>query len=78
MATNAVEHAGSPFRVVVHGLDGTVRIGVEDAQTAPPHLRQVGPHGLSGRGISVVAALARRWGYEPLPSGKVVWAELAA
>jgi hypothetical protein len=30
-----------------------------------------------GRGLTVVAALASRWGWRPEPFGKVVWCELA-
>jgi hypothetical protein len=31
---------------------------------------------MRGHGLSVVAQLASRWAVEPLPDGKVVWAEL--
>ena len=33
---------------------------------------------MKGHGLSVVAQLASRWAVEPLPDGKVVWAELPA
>ena len=31
---------------------------------------------ITGRGLAIVGALARRWGVDPLPRGKRVWAEL--
>ena len=31
----------------------------------------------SGRGLYLVAALARNWGWTPTANGKVTWAEIA-
>jgi hypothetical protein len=31
---------------------------------------------LSGRGMHLISAIARRWGVEVTPDGKSVWAEL--
>jgi hypothetical protein len=31
----------------------------------------------TGRGLTVVGALAQTWGWRPEPFGKVVWCELA-
>jgi Histidine kinase-like ATPase domain len=55
-----------------------IRIEVHDSSPAP--LRQAKPgrgDAESGRGLTVVAALARRWGWQPEPPGKMVWCELA-
>lgn len=77
LATNALHHAGSPFRAVVDRRRGGVRIGVEDATRTPLERREATGDDISGRGVVIVEALSRRWGYSPLPGGKVVWAELS-
>ena len=77
-AANAVLHAGSAFTVAVSQSATGVRISVRDAApmqsvdgigsrvTSPEH------------GLGVVSAITSRWAVEPLPGGKVVWAELPA
>jgi anti-sigma regulatory factor (Ser/Thr protein kinase) len=76
LATNALTHAASPFRVVVDRRRGDLRIGVEDAAVTPLRRRPAAVDDVSGRGVDIVAALSERWGYSPVPGGKVVWAEL--
>ncbi|WP_020145717.1 MEDS domain-containing protein [Terracoccus sp. 273MFTsu3.1] len=76
LATNAVTHAASPFRALVDRRRGGLRIGVEDAARAPLERRTAEADDISGRGVDIVAALSARWGYSPVPGGKVVWAEL--
>lgn len=78
LATNAVLHADSPFRVSLDRSVGVVCIAIQDtvegrAEEQPPTHDE-----MSGRGMTIVSALSRRWGCDALPSGKVVWAELAA
>jgi anti-sigma regulatory factor (Ser/Thr protein kinase) len=77
LATNAVLHASSPFRVSVDRSVGVVCLSIQDV--APDHAQQRDIKGqdLSGRGMMIVEAVARRWGCDSLPAGKVVWAELA-
>lgn len=77
LATNALHHAGSPFRAVVDRRQGGLRIGVEDATDTPLERREAAHDDISGRGVGIVEALSRRWGFNPVPGGKVVWAELA-
>lgn len=77
LATNALHHAGSPFRAVVDRRRGGLRVGVEDATETPLQRRAVTMDDVSGRGVHIVEALAERWGASPLPGGKVVWAELS-
>ncbi len=76
LATNALHHAGSPFRAVVDRRRGGLRVGVEDATETPLQRREITMDDVSGRGVHIVEALAERWGSSPRPGGKVVWAEL--
>jgi anti-sigma regulatory factor (Ser/Thr protein kinase) len=76
LATNAVLHARSGFSVDVAAQDNTVRISVEDGAAGLPVRQGRSLVGSSGRGLSLVAEMADRWGSERRGSGKVVWAEL--
>lgn len=76
LATNAVVHARSPFSVVGRSDGSEVRVSVRDASRFEPTLRDRGPTAVSGRGLPLVAAVARNWGVEVAPHGKTVWAEL--
>jgi hypothetical protein len=77
LAANAVVHAHSAFTVDLAVRPDLLRISVRDdsplpSATAGPALPAAPLHGLGA-----VAALASRWGVEPLgPDGKAVWAEL--
>lgn len=74
LAANAVRHARSGFIVSVSHLPRAVRIAVRDH--AP--LGDKPPTARPGHGLHMVAQVAIRWAVEPLPDGKVVWAELPA
>lgn len=77
LATNAIRHASSPFRASASWLDAVVRIAIEDVDPGNPELVHADPSEFSGRGVAIVADLSQRWGYDRLPTGKVVWSELA-
>lgn len=76
LATNAVRHAGTPFRV--HAVLGprSVRVEVEDRSPALPVLRRPALGAPSGRGFHLIAAVCRRWGVRVDEHGKGVWVEL--
>jgi anti-sigma regulatory factor (Ser/Thr protein kinase) len=80
LATNAVRHARSPFRVSVDESVGFVCISVQDAGDEHAGLPTIAPddHALEGRGMAIIDALAHRWGYDVLADGTVVWAQLAS
>ena len=78
LATNAIRHAGSAFSVTTRVGESSVRISLHDASSAEPRLRDEGPRAISGRGLTLIAALAAGWGAELTSEGKTVWAELAA
>jgi hypothetical protein len=78
LAANAVMHTCSAFTVAISRAVAGVRISVRDASPLPS---AHGDSTLAARrdhGLGVVAAIATRWAVEPLPDGKIVWAELPA
>ena len=86
LAANAVLHARTGFTLTISWSAGVTRIAVRDS-TPVGLLAVTGPEAtgggvpfqvMRGHGLGVVAQLASRWAVEPLPDGKVVWAELTA
>ena len=77
LASNAVLHARSPFRVLVSRMGSEIKISVQDASTRPPenlaHLAGRPGHP-GGRGIWIVAELSRNWDTQPERDGKTIWA----
>lgn len=57
-------------------VDDHVLLAVCDGSVREPALRAVGIGETSGRGLTIVAALADDWGVDPLPAGKRVWASI--
>jgi Histidine kinase-like ATPase domain len=77
LATNAIVHARSRFQVAVHFQGATVTLSVSDSSQVRPMIQRPAPSDPAGRGLHVVAALARDWGCATTRAGKSVWAELA-
>lgn len=77
LVTNALLHGDPPVvvRVVVNAV---VRIEVVDSSRRAPMKMLARPDAMTGRGLTLVAALSRDWGVEQRPDGKVVWSELGA
>lgn len=74
---NAVRHGeGDDVRVALHRDGALLRITVDDGSPQPPVPRVVDWDAEGGRGLFIVETLADRWGYEPRPTGKSVWAEM--
>lgn len=80
LVTNAFLHGEPPVRLAIDDDADWVRVEVTDAGALPPILVSAGSDAMTGRGLSLVAALAGRWGVDRLAGGegKVVWAELGA
>lgn len=76
LASNAVDHAGTTFRVTVALQEGRLRIEVADGSRGLPALQPHDPAALRGRGLQLIDHLASRWTCEPGPAGKTVVAEL--
>jgi anti-sigma regulatory factor (Ser/Thr protein kinase) len=76
LVTNAILHADPPFVVRLARGEGGVRLEVEDGSRTAPVRPLASTETMTGRGISLVDAVAQRWGVDQLPDGKVVWCEL--
>lgn len=77
LASNAVDHAGTSFRVLVHLTDRCLRIEVTDGSTALPVLQPLDTSALRGRGLQMIDHLATSWTYAIVRDGKTVVAEMA-
>ncbi|MGH8998941.1 MAG: ATP-binding protein [Acidimicrobiia bacterium] len=77
VVTNALVHARSPVELTVQSLPDGIRIEVIDADPRPPVMRPAGASDVGGRGMHIVATVARTWGVTPLSAdaGKSVWFE---
>jgi anti-sigma regulatory factor (Ser/Thr protein kinase) len=76
LVTNAVRYDGPRVDLHVQLRDGVLRVVVHDGASAPDPKRGRDDDDEGGRGLQIVEALARRWGIQPVPNGKNVWAEL--
>ncbi|MGQ5634347.1 ATP-binding protein [Streptomyces sp. EWL5.16] len=81
LANNAATHgrvSGRSFQLLLQTVGDTLRIEVTDTRgDRLPHRHPAHPTAESGHGLTLVAALADRWGVTPgLPPRKTVWAEL--
>ncbi|MEV3895274.1 ATP-binding protein [Streptomyces anulatus] len=79
LLANAVLHARrDSVRVTVTRLgEGRVRVAVVDLSRDRPAVRAADAGEESGRGLDIVETLScGRWGVDPMPWGKRVWAEL--
>lgn len=77
LVTNAVVNARSQVTVRLRLEPDQLVVEVEDEDSRLPVLQQHNDwDALGGRGLMLVDALAARWGSQPCPFGKVVWAAL--
>ncbi|MEU6222536.1 ATP-binding protein [Streptomyces sp. NPDC047042] len=78
LVNNAIYHTRCRVvRVLVtRPTEGVVRIDVADNCRDTPELGDPDDECEEGRGLFLVEALSRRWGYDRKRWGKVVWAEL--
>ncbi|MGW3357251.1 ATP-binding protein [Streptomyces bungoensis] len=81
LLTNVIDHLGegTPVTVRVTGTPhGHTRVEVTDPDARVlPVLLPASDTAECGRGLTLIDALARRWGVEQGPDHKTVWCELA-
>jgi anti-sigma regulatory factor (Ser/Thr protein kinase) len=79
LATNAIQHAGTPFEIRLELRDDMICIEVVDSGEGEPIVRHPRPFERSGRGLRIVEVLSDSWGVraEPNGEGKTVWFEIA-
>ena len=77
LATNAVIHAQTPFRVSVAVQPGKIRLEVEDGAGVQKIATEMSSD-RTGRGLLLVESAATSWGVEHRGEKKAVWVELPA
>ena len=78
VVTNVVRHARTDGSIVVTRSRSGVRVEVSDFAGGEPTPLSPEPRQPSGRGLSIVDAMATRWGVAAAPdgTGKSVWFEV--
>lgn len=77
LVTNAVRHAGSPFRITVERQDGGLLLEVHDESSSPARIPDPTFLADGGRGLALVGSLSETWGVTAHPGGgKSVWARV--
>ncbi|QOV39833.1 SpoIIE family protein phosphatase [Streptomyces ferrugineus] len=75
LVTNAIRYGGDPIRLrLLYDRDSLI-CEVSDGSSTSPHLRRAATTDEGGRGLFLVAQLARRWGTRYTDRGKVIWSE---
>ena len=79
LTTNVVRHVGGAFRLLIRRESGAICVEVEDLlDCPPPQVVAADANSERGRGLLLVERVARRWGCEPIPQGKRMWALVAS
>lgn len=81
LASNAIIHAASAFRVVVEETSDGMRVAIHDRSRALPVVKRFENDAAVGRGLRLVEQLSAEWGVDPgVRSGerKAVWFRLGA
>jgi anti-sigma regulatory factor (Ser/Thr protein kinase) len=77
LVSNAVLHATGPITLVLDLREQGVCVEVIDDSPAMPSTRTLSDTRTNGRGLAIVAAVAREWGVQRLSTGgKSVWAAI--
>lgn len=76
VVTNAFTHGRSEAHVTAACTPQGIHVAVTDGNSRYPEVVAADPDALSGRGLTILAALASRWGVQEASFGKTVWFEL--
>ncbi|MFD4506677.1 SpoIIE family protein phosphatase [Streptomyces sp. NPDC058457] len=75
LVTNAIRYGQPPVQLrLIRGA--ALLCEVSDGSGTAPHLRRARTYDEGGRGLLLVAQLARRWGTRHHAGGKTIWAEI--
>lgn len=74
LVTNALRHARAPFELRLRRVEGEFVVEVSDGASLRPQRRVAAGDDESGRGLTIVEAIADRWGTRSTADGKIVWA----
>ena len=77
VAANVVEHAHTDYEVRIWLADQVLRVEIADGSSVIPAVTDLAVDAERGRGLHLLASIARAWGVEESPTGKDVWFELA-
>ncbi|MGV9252754.1 SpoIIE family protein phosphatase [Streptomyces sp. NPDC003697] len=77
LVTNAIRYGTPPIRLRLIHDESTLICEVSDSSHTAPHPRRAKMWDEGGRGLLLVAQLARRWGSRHTHEGKTIWAELS-
>ncbi|MEV8020033.1 ATP-binding protein [Streptomyces sp. NPDC086554] len=72
LVTNAIQHGNGDLDLKVFHTDNELRVEVTDGNPEAAQLKPVDAEAVSGRGLFLVAALARDWGVNV--DGTTTWA----
>nr|WP_229832516.1 SpoIIE family protein phosphatase [Streptomyces narbonensis] len=76
LVANALQHGSPPMWLRLRRTDRRLVVEMTDGDDHLPRRRRSGPADETGRGISVIAAIASAWGSRRTPDGgKAVWCE---
>jgi anti-sigma regulatory factor (Ser/Thr protein kinase) len=76
LVTNALRHGqGDSVGLRVTRSDDELRIEVTDGNSTPARLSEAGEAAENGRGLLLIAALAKEWGVSP--DGRMTWCSFA-
>jgi two-component sensor histidine kinase len=76
LVANAYEHGTAPRTLRLERCAARVVVEVDDGTSSPPVLGRSRLGASRGRGLTIVAGVAERWGVRALLAGKTVWALL--
>ena len=77
LVTNAIVHGRPPVSLRLTHLGDDVLVEVDDTFAHTPHRRHPNPDEEHGRGLHIMAMVARRSGVSLRPNGKTVWCTVA-
>jgi two-component sensor histidine kinase len=74
LASNAIEHAMTRFRLTIHRSRHEIRVKVTDSGGGTPAMRSPGPDVVKSRGLQIVNMVSTQWGVQQeSDSAKTVW-----